>query len=212
MKISVLTPTIRPEEGLKRVAKSLRKQSFKNFEWLVEINITDKPDFNQAMNKMLKRAKGELIVILQDYIEIPENGLENFWNAYQKNPRILYTSAVVKIKKNKEKQYDWRFYDMGIEYKNFMEWEIDWACAPKKMFFEVGGFDEYLDQAWSFDNVNIGLRAVMYGYKIKVLPGNTAYAIDHDEIIKHPFRKLRDCKLHNDRLEEIRQGLIIEYL
>ena len=66
-KISVITPTIRPA-GLAILRKCLLEQTFTSFEWLVDINYTGKHDLNASYNRLIKRAKGELIVSLQDYI------------------------------------------------------------------------------------------------------------------------------------------------
>ena len=67
MKISVITPSIRPE-GLKIVRECLLNQTFKDFEWLVDINWTGKHDLNASFNRLIRRASGELIVFYQDYI------------------------------------------------------------------------------------------------------------------------------------------------
>src|ERR1035437_8527622 len=84
MKISVITPSIRCE-GLKIVQQSLEKQTFQDFEWLTEIGIPGRGhDLNAAYNRMLRRAKGELIVSLQDFIKAPPQYLQKFWDAYQK--------------------------------------------------------------------------------------------------------------------------------
>ena len=203
MKISVLTPTIRGEAGLKPVRESLKKQTFKDFEWLIEEHDPkEPPDFNKAMNRMIKKSKGELLVIVQDYIEIPENGLQSFWEAYK--PDIAHTAPVIK-----EGKEDWRVHR---EDCNYMEWECDYGSIPRKMMVEIGGFDEELDNQWGFDNVNVGLRIELAGYKIKCLTDNRATVIDHNKIIEHPYQKLRNPDFHNNRLQEIRQGLKLNYV
>ena len=225
MKISVLTPTIR-SEGLVYVKDGLDKQTMSGeFEWLVEVNYSNKPDLNRAYNKMLKRAKGELIVFLQDYITIQPNGLEQFWLSYQeggkKHQSPFTTSPVGKVKRKEhisgstwtlaDPEWDWRGSRYGeIEWN---EWEIDWGAAPKWALFEIGGFDEELDHPrWGFDNVNVGLRASLAGYKFYNLQDNKATGLDHDEMMAHPFRSMRDPDFHNERLEEFRRGLQIDYL
>ncbi len=183
--------------------KSLNKQTRNDFEWLIESHDPkEPPDFNQAMNRLIRKAKGELLVIVQDYIKIPENGLESFFKAYKKEPNVAFTAPVIK-----EGKKDWRCYrDTDC---NFMEWECDYASIPRKMLVEIGGFDEELDKQWGFDNVNVALRIEMAGYKIKCLKDNRASVIDHNKIIKHPYQKLRDPDFHNQRLNEIRRGLKI---
>ncbi len=202
MKVSVITPSIRPA-GLKHIRDSLLCQTYPHFEWLVEINTTGKVDFNKAMNNALRRAKGDLIVFLQDFITINPDGIRNFVDANTDNSRTFFTAPVGK-KKASGIKWDWRKTRKGkVEWQ---EWEIDWACAPRKALIEIGGFDEELDNHWGFDNVNVACRANLASYKFECLPNNTAVAIDHDAIMEHPFRKLRNENFHNERLRDIRMG------
>lgn len=213
VKISVLTPTIRGLNGLIRPRHSLKAQTFKDFEWLVERHDPkEPPDFNAAMNRMLRKAKGELVVFLQDYIKIPEDGLQRFWDAYNKTLNTFFTAPVGKTKDDVAIDWDWRKY-RAEEPCEFMEWEIDWACAPRIALFKIGGFDEELDKHWGFDNVNIGQRAVDGGYIIKNLPSNPAVAFDHNAVMEHPYQKLRNPDFHNERLQDISRNFIkINYL
>lgn len=103
MKVSVITPSIRPE-GLEIVANSLSKQSFKDIEWLIcgpEINrekvlevvggifppiyIGNPPlkegmfwDLNYSYNRLIKKATGDIIVTWQDWIYANRDALEKF--------------------------------------------------------------------------------------------------------------------------------------
>lgn len=210
VKISVLTPTIRGNEGLKRPLISLRNQTFKDFEWLVEKhNPKDPPDFNAAMNRLVDRAHGELIVFLQDYIKINQYGLARFWAAYEATPSTFFTAPVGKTKDDREVAWDWRKHRLALDGCDFKEWEIDWACAPKSAIIGIGGFDEELDKHWGFDNVNIGMRATMAGHQVKNLPENEAVALDHNFFKPHPYQSLRNPAFHNARLQEIKMGLQI---
>ena len=94
IKITVVTPTIRPS-GLEVMRESLKNQTFQDFEWLVEVNYSGKHDLNAAFNKMIKRAEGELIVFYQDYTKIKKDGLQKFWDAYQKDKDTLFTASQV---------------------------------------------------------------------------------------------------------------------
>lgn len=212
--ITVITPTIRGEEGLKWPRLSLKRQSYKDFEWLIEKHDpNDPPDFNQAMNRMLKKAKGELIVILQDHTHIKTDGLKMFWRAYQENPTIFFTAPLGKVMSLRDTpRWDWRYNLPSSDELNFMQWEIDWAAAPRFALQEIGGFDEELDKQWGFDNVNVGLRAHLAGYRIRNLPQNMAVAYDHDSAMDHPYRKIQDAGFHNERLDQFRKGLKIQYL
>lgn len=201
-KISVISLSIRPE-GLKQVRDALLKQTLKDFEWLVEVNWTGEVDFNASMNRALKRAQGELVVSVQDFITLPPNGLELFWNAHKEKP-AFYTAPVGQTLDDKDITWDWRVH-RNTEC-SWQEWEIDYGSAPLQALKDIGGFDEELDKAWGFDNVNVGLRAQLAGYDFGCLKENRAIALRHDDLMEHPFRKLRDSDLHNARLADIRHG------
>lgn len=210
MRISVLTPTIRPE-GLKPNQEALERQTLKDFEWLVEVGIPGRGhDLNAAFNRMLKRAKGELIVIMEDWTKCLPTGLENFWNAYQENKDTFFTAPLGKTLDWKEIKWDWRAYQEAKA--KWDTWEIDWGAAPKDALFKIGGFDEELDMYWSCDNVNVGFRADLAGYKFANLFENPAMAYDHDAVSEHPFRKDFNPDFNNQRMTQFRDGLKINYL
>ena len=203
MKISVITPSIRPE-GLKVVQESLANQTFQDFEWLTEIGFGKEMTLNKDMNKMLRRAKGELIVSLQDYISIPSDGLDRFWLQYLLNKNLFMTSPVGKTLDWKDIRWDWRGNGKIREIEP-AAWEIDWAAAPLKAFQDVGGFDEDFDRGWSWENANLAMRAEKLGYKFIVMTENKAVAYDHDVVMDHPFR---DKIPNNDTLAEIKRDAI----
>lgn len=211
--ITVVTPTIRPE-GLEPIQKSLEAQTFTDFEWLVEMGIPGRGhDLNAAYNRMLRRSKGELIVFIQDHTKIPIDGLEKFWQAYE-NEQAFYTAPhgkadALNVHDNLVR-WDWRMHKDGeISYN---QWEIDWAAAPRNALFEIGGFDELLDQYWSCDNVNVAFRANLAGFQFYNLKDNPAVAWDHDKFIPHPFRANFKPEFNNARMEEFAMGCRINYL
>lgn len=197
MKVSVITPTIRPE-GLKILQKCLSQQTLKDFEWLVEVGFPEKSDLNAALNRMVRRAKGELLVFYQDHITIPNDGLAKFYNAW-KFKDAFYTAPV---------NYDWRQDAEPENERPFTDWEIDWGACGRQALIDIGGFDETLDRYWGFDNVNAGLRAEMKGYKIFCIR-NPATAEKHPEA---PMKKNRNPEYHNQRLDQIRRGEKIDFL
>ena len=209
MKISVITPSIRPK-GLEIVRESLLNQDFKDFEWLTDINWTGKHDLNASFNRLIKRSNGELIVFLQDYIKIESDGLQRFWEAYKREPKF-YTAPVGKTKKIDYSDVSWDWRKNNYVETNEQSWEIDWGCAPRNALFDIGGFDEELDQYWSCDNVNAGYRAGLKGYKFEIID-NPAVAFDHDAFDEHPFRKDYHPSFNNERMKQFERGLKIDYL
>jgi len=211
--ISILTPTIRPQ-GLEIVQKCLAEQTFQDFEWLVEVGIPERGhDLCKALNRMLKRAKYDFIVMLQDYISILPDGLERFLKVADEKKFI--TGAMGITPNWKTIKWDWRAYKQGFQEIQYYEWEEDWAIAPKKAFFEVGGYDEEYDNYWAMGNVNIAFRAMKLGYTFWVLPDNKAIQWQHDKFQKHPFRDRYFPIFHQDKIRKIEMGespLILNYL
>lgn len=207
MRISVLTPSVRPQ-GLSITQQSLAAQTFTDFEWLVEINQTGKHDLNAAYNRMLRRAQGVLVVSLQDFIKAPPDYLQKFWEYYIEHPCTFVTAPVGKVPNldyQPPAKWDWRAYaDAKPDYKC---WEIDSGAAPLAALKEIGGFDEYLDQFWSFDNVSVGKRAHLAGYDFVNLFSNPAIAYDHDTFIPHPFRGNERPLRVEMRLKDYENGL-----
>lgn len=202
MKISVLTPSIRPL-GLDVVRTGLLTQSLKDFEWLVEVGLKAH-DLNAAYNRMLRRAQGELVVSLQDYILIQPDYLQRFWEAHQEHPKIFFTAPVGKVKNfNDEPTWDWRKHTSACKWN---EWEIDSGTAPLAALKEIGGFDEVLDGTWSGDNVNVGCRAELAGYEFACID-NPSLAYDHDASIPHPFRDTFNGTLNTKRMAMFRGGM-----
>lgn len=213
IKISVLTPTIRGKEALQPNAESLAAMTFPpdEVEWLTEESDGTKHDLNAAFNRMLRRAKGELIVFMEDFTKATTNGLIKFWEAYQREPNVFWTAPLGKTLDWKEIKWDWRAYADAVD-TTYNCWEIDWGAAPKKALFEIGGFDEELDKYWSCDNVNVGYRAYLNGYKFKNLFDNPAVAYDHNATIPHPFAKDFNPQFNKERMESFRPGEKLPYL
>lgn len=218
MRISVLTPSIRPE-GLGIVQECLTRQTLTDFEWLVEIGLPGKGhDLNVAFNRMIRRAKGDLLVFYEDYTKILDDGLERFWKAYKDNPDTLLTAPLGKVNKWGDKPtWDWRAWKQDEKQSDYTKclprtWEIDWGAAPKAILYDVGGFDEEFDKHWSADNLSVGIRANLKGYKFACLFTNPAVAWDHDAHIKHPFRERYDTSFINDRLNAYKAGLTVDFL
>ena len=210
MKISCVTPSIRPS-GLDITRKSLMSQTFRDFEWLVDINWTGEHDLNKAYNRLLMRAKGELVVFLQDYINVRPDYLQRFWEAYTAHPDTFFTAPVGKVQSENYQPpatWDWRAHMFTPDMTSDC-WEIDSACAPLKALVKIGGFDEALDGKWSCDNVNVGCRAELAGYKFANLFDNPAIAYDHDAHIKHPFRDSFDATLNNKRMAMFKGGMTL---
>jgi len=198
--ISIITPSIRPK-GLAITQKCLSEQTIQEFEWLVEIGIPRRGcDLSRALNRMLKRAKGKWVIVLQDYIKIKPDGLDKFLKIA--NEKELYTGDVGMTLDWKNVKWDWR--EIG-EFRevDYRRWEMDWAFGPLKAFKDVGGFEEEYDNFWSNENVEIAYRMSKLGYKFYVMPENKALQYNHDKVFKHPFRDKFNPTFHSAHLQKI---------
>lgn len=187
--ISVITPSIRPQY-LDITQKTLENQTYQDFEWLTEIGLPSRGfmlpwDFN----KMLKRSEGKIIVILEDCITLTSTALEAI--SKLDHTKTAYTYPV---------GLDWRLHGYGLIDPPM--WEIDFASAPREMFFKVGGFDEEFCKGWSWENVELAWRAEAAGYGFECSHVAKAEKLDHDKYVKHPFRnrlKNNDVRANNTR-------------
>lgn len=188
--ISVLSPSIRPEY-LKITQECLERQTFQNFEWIVEVGLRNRGfTLPSDMNKMLKRAKGDRIVSLQDCIKINDDALERI----DKLSNELWTFPVGQVDDfvTQEPEWDWRKTYTDSELPGAHYWETDFGCAPRQAFFDVGGYDEDFNNGWSWDNVEIARRMYRAGYKGYCDPTIIGVALRHDKFTEHPFRTKRE--------------------
>lgn len=201
MRISVLTPSIRPEY-LHITQKCLEQQTFTDFEWLVEVGLNNgRFTLPEDYNKMLRRAKGDIIVSLQDCISIPPDALERI-------SRLDFVQKGYTFPVAKGGVWDWRKTRPLDESITGNMWEIDLAAAPRPLFFDIGGFDESFSDGWSFDNVEVGWRAEAAGYTFHHSRATEGMAIDHDALIPHPFREKlpSNAPKANETMERARHG------
>lgn len=194
MKISIITPTTRPE-GLKIVQNSLKNQSFKDFEWIVvaphditikgldiDVLLSDPPKsendvwtYNKAMNKAVGQAKGDYLVFYQDNIWIPTDALEKllFWiENLGKNYCITGVGdQYISIDKwGKPLMKVWSDPRKKSANKSAYEcypqdWEMNFAFCTKKAIYDIGGFQEDLDQYFGMDNISVCERLDELGYR-----------------------------------------------
>lgn len=192
-RLTVITPSIRPQY-LDLTQRCLEEQTYQDFEWLTQVGLRNRGfTLPSDFNMMLRRAKGDIIVILQDCITIPPDTLANI--ASLDHTKRAYTYPIQK----EGGTYDWRKYRhvaLGKDEITGNMWEIDLASAPRSLFFDVGGFDEEFNKGWSWENVEVAWRAAAAGYKFYCSQATEGTAIDHDKAIEHPYRNKRE---NNDK-------------
>lgn len=128
MKFTIFTPTYNREKLLKKLYESLKKQTYKDFEWIIvddgstdntkEVvdkflneKILDIKYFykanggkQRAYNFGVEKAKGELFICLDSDDEYVENGLEiilKYWEKYEKLEETDSENRIKNLKNNK---------------------------------------------------------------------------------------------------------------
>lgn len=206
IKISVITPTIR-KEGLDLVIKSLMKQTFKDFEFLIVskynwIEGIDGVNFrwisdpgkksgdvwslNKAYNAGIKATKGELIVSWQDFTYGKPNTLEEFWKHYEEEPNTLVSAVGNKYESESWDVMVWKDPRIRDDMESFypcyfqdLEWNL--AAIPKKAIYDVGGFDESMDRVYGLDAFSVDERIwELGGYDFKLDQSIKSYSLPHE--------------------------------
>lgn len=182
-KISIIFVTNR--SGWYDILKeNLGRQTFNDFEVIVANDSDDwgampnwfvfKPrqkkqgeawNLNKAYNDCIDRANGELLVFLQDFIWIPDYGLEKFWKVYLENPNSFVTGVGNKAKDGLEgiSEYDLRMNGPdGVHMIDPMiiPWEMNWASAPRVI---MPRFEEKMDSYYGGENIYISRKAYLFG-------------------------------------------------
>lgn len=204
MKISVVTPSVRPE-GLKLVEKALQRQTERDYEWIivspfkpsVACNLwvpsakkeegdywTVYKDYNLALAK----AQGELVVSWQDYTFADPDCLEKFWFHHTKEPKTIVSAVGGKYS---EESFTIKTWDDPRETTNygtyypcfFNDIELNLAAFPKEAFYAVGGFDEYLDKYSSLCGLDVLDRLnLIGGYDFKLDQTIKSYSLEHGRL------------------------------
>lgn len=160
--ITIITPTIR-KEGLEIVKKGLDRSTIAYDEWLIGspfdpgMGTWVKDDFtggywtlNRALNKLIKQAKGDLIISIQDHTFFMPESLSKFLFYYEKDPKSIISGIGDKyesvIPRGKKVWTDVRRgLTSGFGTCPFYLIEGNFCSIPKEAFYSVGGFDESLD-------------------------------------------------------------------
>lgn len=152
----------------------------------------------RANNIGWKAAKGELLVYLQDFILMPEDGVEKLVDLYRHNPDAfiapvdIYYECKAPNRRNREDWWDgntdvltkraWkniRVRNLGIyEADNVYDLEMNYGALPRKIVEELNGWWEFFDDGLGYDNTDICTRALHKGYRLIVDDTNVAKCIN----------------------------------
>lgn len=235
--ISVITPSVR-KEMLEIVKKSLNRQTYKDFEWIVvspfyyseaicyiepKKRKVDYYNLNKAWNKGFQNTKGELIVSIQDGIWFPPDTLQKLWDHYQANPKLIVGAVgnqYDQIENGKPEHVVYQDSRMRSDFGSFYEVEstdIEWTlCSfPRKAIFEVGGMDEKYDQGAAMSEKEANLRMQQAGYLCYLDQSIEYRAIHHPRLSKEWDEKYKiACEMYKKDVHEIlnERRLKLKYL
>jgi glycosyltransferase involved in cell wall biosynthesis len=159
---------------------------------------------SHAYNAGLHVANGELLVFLQDFIEMADDGVERFVDLYRLHPEAIYSGVDDRVgfkgcvnKHNLLDVFEMKKYELyGQQFKSPriklgnatrisyepMEWELNWAAAPRDVLVSLGGWDNTWDTAFGYDNTQLALRHVANGGYIILDEKNMVHALSHWDI------------------------------
>ena len=250
-KVSICTPTIR--EGFWRImAENIANQTYKGeMEWLIiddnpadrhvtaektaqkykldikylRGNKTRRCGLVAANNIGWKNSTGELLVWLQDFILMPDNGIEQLVDVYNHNPDALiapvdiYYDVQPANLANKEDWWDapleltenWRnirVKNQGMrESENPYDWEANYGAIPKHILDKLNGWWTFMDEGLGYDNTEMAYRALKLGYRLIVDDTNISKCINLWPIIGGTPQNIvkRDRALNPPRWEWLRK-------
>lgn len=154
-----------------------------------------------AHNAALSVANGELLVFLQDFFEIPNDGVQKFVDIYLNNQDALISGVdkqyavknfdwADKINANTGKKIEWGEQEWESMWMQIgkgrrisayaREWEANWAAAPKKVLEKLGGWNIEWDRGFGWDNVDIAFRHIELGGTLVIDESNMAKGIRHE--------------------------------
>ena len=235
-KISVITPSVR-SEGLKLVEKALKRQTFKDFEWIIVGNVPDTsitfpftylkdPEkqegdvwvLNKAYNKAIRHAQGELIVSWQDWTYAKPDTLERFYQHFLDEPKTLVGAVGNKYQDEEWAVVTWQDPRITTEHGTYypvyfsdIEWNL--ASIPKQAIYDVGGFDEYLDKWYGMDAYSVNARIhLLGGYDFKLDQTIKSYSLEHGRLTKDWEEKNAIHGPYQERSKEYIKNPTLTYL
>ncbi len=257
-KVTIITPTIR--KGFwNLMANNISKQTYKNVEWIVvDGHKTDRSEvmdeycekwgvkhkYLREKPRSVKRryslvnanntgwmnASGELLVWLQDFVLMPEDGIERIVDIYLHNPSALIAPVDVYYKSKVSTHItseDWfsgeldvvgefhwenmrNKYSGIVRTENPFDFEMNYCAIPKKVVEMLNGWWEFIDDGLGYDNTDIATRAQVLGCPIIIDAENKATCIDHWGPLKDNEAELGKERTHN--LNDARYSWMVKML
>ena len=201
--VSVIIVNYNGKTLLEKCLKSLMKINYKNYEIiLVDNNSTDQSiefvkntypsitiiklnsnyGFAEPNNIGAKNAKGEFLLFLNNDTEVNPNFIGAMVKVLEHDPKIAICQSLL-LKPNGEIDSSGDFIDtLGQTYsskdsisevKQILSARGASMMVRKKSFWDLEGFDKKFFAA--FEDVDLGWRAWLWGYKIVLVPNSIVY-------------------------------------
>lgn len=181
-------------------------------------------NLSASLNEGVRHAKGDLIVLLQDYIYLPPDAIEKYVRKFElEGPKCLISgvSDQYALPNSLDNALGaWSVWDHDFEpphgeivFKDPrnkdrggffatipLEWEANWGCFPRQAWLDIGGFDERYDAGWGYDNVDFADRCQHAGYRIFLDCDNPVQCYNHIGIFGEQTRRDQapnNCALYN---------------
>lgn len=235
VKISVITPSVRPEL-LEMVKKCLDRQTMKEFEWIVvspfeykyAIWVQDPPkqegdmySLNKAWNAGFRKAEGELFVSIVDGLWFPPDTLEKLWDHYVSNPLACIGGIghqYDQMENGKPEHKVWS--DPRVRPVTFypispMDLELCIASISMQGIKDVGGVEERFDRFAALSEKEMCFRLKELGYQFFIDQSIEYRAIQHPRLTKDWDQRYQKGIIYfNECIQNIKDGnrLTLPYL
>jgi len=198
--VSIIIVNYNGRNYLEKCLKSLKQTSYSNFEIIlvdnnsndtsiefvqsnypeIEIITLDKNyGFAEPNNIGARKAKGDFLVFLNNDTEVTPNWISELVNTVNSDSKIaICQSLLLSPNGNIDSSGDFvDIYGRAYSSRNKVNkvtpiLSARGACMliKKDIFYELGGFDENFFA--SFEDVDLGWRACMWGYKVVLVPNS----------------------------------------
>lgn len=179
--------------------------------------IPRKYGLSSANNQGWKASSGSICLWLQDFVLMPNDGVEKIARLHQRYPNDIlaptdYYHKPTKVNKNnKEDWFDgdtWpvgdylrtnaRIGNRGVRHTmDTYELELNYGAIPRKVLEDLNGFWEFYDEALGYDDTEIPYRAMQMESKILIDESNNCICLDHWEPLKDNPEELGEDRIHN---------------
>ena len=197
---SINRQTVKPDKWVIVPETSLSMYRYE--EWIEIVGAPKKKrasNLNASLNEGLRHITSDYVIFYQDFIDLRPDCFEKLLNLA--TPNTFVTTCTPNYGGSDDGRY------LGVDRPRPcqpQEWEANVAIAPMEVIRKLGGFDERLDDGWSWDNVLLAEKAYMLGCKFIIDESN------RPKLLPHELTSKKKLELNGQRcvdiLNRIRSG------